>query len=228
VALAAESQTRSASGLDSRGMSADVNRGGKAAGSRNSKPATPEKPSRDVVDSITDAWRPEMPDLVSSELELTRRAARLFARLEREFATRLASWGLTAAEFNVLIGLRSAGPPYRLRPVDLRDRLLLSSGGISNILNRLEKAGLVERERDERDGRSSLVRLTERGVETADGSMRTWAESQPDIYRTVAPEVTRAAADALREVMVALGDHELPSVGGAGDSRPKPRRRKAR
>jgi DNA-binding MarR family transcriptional regulator len=210
-------------------MSADANRGARAAGSRNSKRATPEKPaSRDLVDSITDAWRPEMPDLVSSELELTRRAARLFARLEREYATRLASWGLTAAEFNVLIGLRSAGPPYRLRPVDLRDRLLLSSGGISNILSRLEKAGLVERERDERDGRSSLVRLTERGVETADGSMRTWAESQPDIYRTVAPEVTRAAADALREVMVALGDHELPSVGSPGDSRPKPRRRKAR
>jgi DNA-binding MarR family transcriptional regulator len=68
---------------------------------------------------------------------------------------------------NVLATLRSVGSPFELRPTGLQARLLLSSGGISNVLNRLERNGLVERQRDSNDGRSCWVRLTGEGAKLA-------------------------------------------------------------
>ncbi|MBL1098381.1 MarR family transcriptional regulator [Streptomyces coffeae] len=61
------------------------------------------------------------------------------------------------ADYGALNALLSAGEPYELRPMDLRERLLLTSGGTSNVLNRLVKAGLLTRQQDASDGRSSPV-----------------------------------------------------------------------
>jgi DNA-binding MarR family transcriptional regulator len=167
---------------------------------------------RDLIDGIVDAWRAEMPELDHAEFELVKRAARLGVMLEDELSARLAPWNLTKADFNVLGILRSAGSPYEVRPTDLKARLLLTSGGISNVLNRLEKAGHIERERDDDDGRSSWVRLTDTGVETVNATLGAWAAAQADIFRAVPSKVSRAAADALREVLVALGDCEPPAA----------------
>jgi DNA-binding MarR family transcriptional regulator len=79
------------------------------------------------------------------------------------------------------------------------------------VLNRLEKAGHIERERDD-DGRSSWVRLTDTGVETVNATLGAWAAAQADIFRAVPSSVSRAAADALREVLVALGDCKPPAA----------------
>ena len=165
-------------------------------------------PGRDVVDGLSAGWASVAPELASPELDLSRRAARTYGLLEEVLLAMLAPLGLTRAEFLVLSGLRSVGAPHQLRPTDLTARLLLSSGGTSNVLNRLTEAGLVERERDDNDGRSSLVRLTEAGLEAAEASMTEWGRAVADTYRAVAPETTRSASDALREVLLALGDHE--------------------
>ena len=165
-------------------------------------------PGRDVVDGLSAGWASVTPELASSELELSRRAARLYGILEDVLLAMLAPLGLTRAEFLVLSGLRSVGAPHRLRPTDLSARLLLSSGGTSNVLNRLTEAGLVERERDDNDGRSLRVRLTEAGIEASEASMTEWARAVADTYRAVAPATTQSASDALREVLLALGDHE--------------------
>jgi DNA-binding MarR family transcriptional regulator len=154
-----------------------------------------------------------MPELDRPEFELVKRAARIGVMLEDKLTVCLAPWRLTKADFNVLSILRSVGVPFELRPTDLKARLLLSSGGTSNVLNRLEKAGYIQRERHRTDGRSSWVRLTNAGVETADATVRTWAREQADIFRAVPPDVSRTAADALRQVLVALGDHEPPAAG---------------
>jgi DNA-binding MarR family transcriptional regulator len=166
---------------------------------------------RDLVDAITDAWRTVAPELGRPEFALSKRATRLAMLLQSELISRLAPWGLTKADYNVLSTLRSVGTPYELRHSDLRARLVLSSGGTTNVLNRLEKLDLIERERSTSDARSSWVRLTKAGFDTADQTVRAWAKAQADIYRAVPPEVSRAASDALRQVLLALGDHE-PAV----------------
>jgi DNA-binding MarR family transcriptional regulator len=182
---------------------------------------------RDLVDGMTTAWRREMPEVDLTVVELTRRAARLGVILQDRLADCLEPWDLTRADYSVLNVLRSSGSPFELRPSELRERLLLSSGGVSNVLGRLQRAGHLERRRDVRDGRGWLVRLTDRGVETAEATMRAWAAKQELLYRDVTEGQARAASAALREVLLAIGDHEpgpprsrCPMVGGSIDGDP--------
>jgi DNA-binding MarR family transcriptional regulator len=166
---------------------------------------------RDLVDGIVAAWRREMPDLDRPEYELARRATRLGVMMQDALAAQLSPWNLTRADYGVLNTLRSAGAPYELRPSDLKVRLLLTSGGVSTVLKRLEQMGLIEREQDVNDGRSSWVRLTDAGIETAGAVARAWSEAESHFFRAVPPEAIQAASDALREVLVAAGDLEPPA-----------------
>src|SRR5690348_10569882 len=122
---------------------------------------------KDLVDGIVDAWRRELPEVAGVELELGKRAVRLGGLMTEAVTAQLVRFKLTKAEYDVLAVLRSTGPPYQLRPTDLAARLLLSSGGTSNVLRRLTEAGLIVREADASDARSSWVRLTDLGAETA-------------------------------------------------------------
>jgi DNA-binding MarR family transcriptional regulator len=167
---------------------------------------------RDLIDGMVDAWRREMPDPARSDFELARRAVRLGVLLQDALAPQLAPWDLTKADFAVLNALRLVGAPYELRPSDLKIRLLLTSGGVTTVLKRLENAGLVEREQDTTDGRSSWVRLTSAGIETAGATMQAWSEAESRFFQSVPPEVMRAASAALRDVLVAVGDLEAPAA----------------
>nr|WP_205863236.1 MarR family transcriptional regulator [Planosporangium thailandense] len=155
---------------------------------------------------MVDAWRAELPAAAGLELELGKRAARLTALLDEATNAQLSRFGLTRAEYEVLAILRAEGPPYQLRPTDLTSRLLLSSGGTSNLLRRLTDIGLVEREADARDARSSWVRLTSGGREIAEMAVRAASGAQAALLRSVPEDTARAAIDALREVLLALGD----------------------
>jgi DNA-binding MarR family transcriptional regulator len=167
---------------------------------------------RDTVDDIVDAWRAELPAVAGPELELAKRAGRLTALLGEATNAQLSRLGLTKAEYEVLAVLRAAGKPYQLRPTDLTSRLLLSSGGTSNLLRRLTETGLVEREADPRDARSSWVRLTVSGIEIAEVAVRAASGAQAALLRSVPEATARAAIDALREVLLAIGDEPPMSV----------------
>ncbi|MFC4948659.1 MarR family winged helix-turn-helix transcriptional regulator [Pseudonocardia sp. GCM10023141] len=163
---------------------------------------------RDLVDGLTSAWRREMPEVDLAVVELTRRAARLGVILQDRLAECLAAWELTRADFSVLNVLRGSGSPFEMRPSELRVRLLLSSGGVSNVLSRLQRLGYLERRPDARDGRGWLVRLTPEGVDTAEATMRAWAAAQTELYRGVTDRQASSASAALREVLLAIGDNE--------------------
>ncbi|GIE90112.1 MarR family winged helix-turn-helix transcriptional regulator [Actinoplanes regularis] len=165
---------------------------------------------RDTVDEIAEAWDRELPGVVGAELELGKRAARLAALLTAPAEVQLARLGLTKAEYDILAILRSTGEPYRLRPSVLAQRLALTSGGTSNVLRRLTTADLIERDADPSDARSSWVRLSARGVAVAEEAVRAASAAQAAALRDVAPGTARAAIDALREVLVALGDTVQP------------------
>jgi DNA-binding MarR family transcriptional regulator len=127
-------------------------------------------------------------------------------------AAELAPRDLLKTDFAVLTALRVAGAPYELRPSDLKDRLLLTSGGVTTVLKRLEKAGLIEREQDTADGRSSRVRLTDTGIETVGATVQAWSQAESRFFRAAPPEVVQAASAALREVLLAVGDLEPPAA----------------
>jgi DNA-binding MarR family transcriptional regulator len=162
--------------------------------------------ARDTVDVIAQAWAAELPGVVGDELELSKRAARVSAMFGQRVDAELVRLGLTRAEYEILAVLRAAGPPYRLRPADLTQRLVLSSGGTSNLLRRLTAADLIERDPHQSDARSSWVRLSEHGVSVAEEAVRAAARAQAALLRTVAPATTKAAIDALRALLIALGD----------------------
>src|SRR5262245_49172238 len=128
----------------------------------------PHGAGRDRVDEVIEQWRAELPEAATVELEIVKRVGRLKAHIDAVFGAVLGDHGLTHAEFDVLATLRRAGAPYALRPGQLAARSMLTTGGTSNILQRLVTGGLVDREPDPSDGRSSWVRLTPLGVERAE------------------------------------------------------------
>jgi DNA-binding MarR family transcriptional regulator len=163
---------------------------------------------RDRVDAIIDSWHRELPDLDRPEFDLVKRAVRLEHILEEALSRCLAPWNLARADYHVLSILRTASPPYELRPTDIRNRLLLTSGGIANIVNRLERMRLVERLPDQADGRSSWVRLTGDGIAVAEETIRAWTTVQEQMFAGLNPQLARQATDTLRTILLALGDQE--------------------
>jgi DNA-binding MarR family transcriptional regulator len=162
--------------------------------------------SRDIVDGIAAAWEHELPPVGGLHFELSKRAARLSAMFTERVTAELAKLGLTKAEYEILAVLRAAGHPFRLRPSDLAGRLLLSSGGTSNLLRRLGEAELIEREADASDARSSWVRLSASGVQVAEQAVLAASAAQKALLRDVPAQHAHAANNALRELLIALGD----------------------
>ncbi|WP_165065304.1 MarR family winged helix-turn-helix transcriptional regulator [Marisediminicola senii] len=127
-------------------------------------------PSSDEVDRIVDAWTRERPDLDFAPLQVLSRVGRLSKHLDRARRTAFAASGLEASEFDVLSALRRAGEPYQLTPKALLQQTLVSSGTMTNRIDRLVQRALVERRTDPNDGRGILVVLTAEGrtrVDTA-------------------------------------------------------------
>jgi DNA-binding MarR family transcriptional regulator len=111
-----------------------------------------------------------------------------------------------------LAALRRNGKPYRMKPNELSRSLLLSSGGTSNVINRLVGRGLVVREADEGDGRSTLIRLTGEGAVLAEKAVRATSAAHAALFAEVPRAVIEQATTALRAVFTAID---------AGRSRPR-------
>ena len=126
---------------------------------------------RDDVDEIVAAWRRERPDLDVSPLEVLSRVSRLARRLDRARGAAFAEHGLDGWEFDVLSALRRAGEPYELSPGLLVQQTLVTSGTMTNRVDRLVTRGYVEREPDPTDRRGVIVRLTPTGMEVVDAAL---------------------------------------------------------
>src|ERR1700760_4543339 len=122
----------------------------------------------DGVDRIIEQWRTERPELDTGAMAIFGRIFRLARNGGEATEHAYAAYGIGRAEFDVLATLRRSGEPYRLSPGALAASMMLSSGGTTARLDRLEKAGLVERSPSPTDRRGVLVRLTPRGVAIVD------------------------------------------------------------
>jgi DNA-binding MarR family transcriptional regulator len=125
----------------------------------------------DEVDRLVAAWRRERPDLDVEPLEVLSRISRLARHLDRARRTAFAEHSLEPWEFDVLTALRRAGSPYQLSPGQLLTQTLVTSGTMTNRIDRLAVKGLVQRLPDPGDRRGVLVRLTEAGRDLADEAL---------------------------------------------------------
>ncbi|MFF0724704.1 MarR family winged helix-turn-helix transcriptional regulator [Streptomyces sp. NPDC004134] len=155
---------------------------------------------RDEVDRLVAAWRRERPDLDVEPLEVLSRVSRLARHLDRARRLAFAEHGLEGWEFDVLTALRRAGEPYQLSPGQLLTQTLVTSGTMTNRIDRLAKKDLVERLPDPSDRRGVLVRLTAEGRERADAALAALLKQERAILAELPPERRRELADLLRQL----------------------------
>jgi DNA-binding MarR family transcriptional regulator len=142
-----------------------------AMGKRSSASATATAPAtRDNVDRMLEVWKHELPDLDLATEGIVERIQKLNKYLDRAMNQTLAEFGLDPGEWHLLGALRRSGPPYRRSPGQLADDIGLSSGAMTNRLDRLEEAGLLRRLPDPDDRRGLKVELTDAG-------WRAWQDS---------------------------------------------------
>ncbi|MCR6500641.1 MarR family transcriptional regulator [Shinella sp. CPCC 101442] len=159
----------------------------------------------DHVDRILAQWNRERPDLDVEPMGLLGRITRLRTHLAREVEKALGAHGLNSASFDVLATLRRSGPPYRLSPGDLIATTMVSSGTMTNRLDQLEKAGLIERSHNPDDRRGVIIALTPKGLALVDEAVTFHVENQHRLLDGLSAE-ERAALDGLLRKF--LGDFE--------------------
>ena len=130
-----------------------------------------EAMKKDPFDAVRDQWQRERPDLDPSGVEVLWRISFIHKALRRAAVKRLSDLDLPNWAFDVLSALRRQGPPFELSPSALCEASILTSGAMTNRLDRLEAAGLVRRHPDPNDRRSLIVQLTPRGQELVDRAL---------------------------------------------------------
>lgn len=158
----------------------------------------------DRIDRIIAQWRRERPDIVSASMELIGRIQRVAQELRPRLDEVHDRFGLTGESFDVLAALRRSGSPYQLTPTELYQQLMLSSGAVTNRIDRLEADGLVERRSNPDDRRGVRVRLTAKGKALID---RAVAEHVANEDRLLAPLTAKERAQIstlLRKLLLSL------------------------
>ncbi len=125
-------------------------------------------PPLDRVAEIREAWRRERPDLDPSPQGVIGRLHRVALELTDRLVAVYGQFGLTEGEFDVLATLRRAGAPYERAAGELADHTLVTTGGLTKRVDRLEARGLVERRAEASDARRRIVRLTPQGLDLID------------------------------------------------------------
>ncbi|WP_049574938.1 MarR family winged helix-turn-helix transcriptional regulator [Streptomyces sp. SBT349] len=161
----------------------------------------------DNVDWRLNQWRTERPDIDPSPMGVVARIQRACRLLEHELRDNFARHGLQLWEFDVLGTLRRSGPPYRLTAGQLVESAMVTSGAITNRIDRLVARELVTREVDPHNRRSVLITLTERGRELIDTVVVDHVELEAKLLGTLETTDQERLADLLRELLTSLGDH---------------------
>lgn len=165
----------------------------------------------DAVDLILEQWRRERPDLDLSAMGVFGRIAQLTRILGPATERIFARHGLRSGEFDVLAALRRTGPPHTLTPSALSTMLMMSRAGMTNRIDRLEAAGLVERSLDPADRRSFRITLTGRGREVVDAALTDNAANLARIIACLDPGEAEALSASLRTLLRVTGEPPPPS-----------------
>ncbi len=166
----------------------------------------PGDPPRDEVDDLIAAWRRQRPDLDVEPLQILSRVSRLARHLDIARRGAFAAHGLESWEFDVLSALRRAGPPFQLTPGALLRATLVTSGTMTNRIDRLTGSGLVYREPDPSDRRGVLVTLSDRGRDIVDAAFTDLLDREQALLASIGPRERAALSALLRTLLIPFDD----------------------
>lgn len=166
--------------------------------------------ARDAVDEIVAQWEAVRPDLDVSPMGVIGRVSRLSRLVDRALAENFAAHGIESWMYDVLATLRRAGAPHEMSPTELVAHTMVTTGAMTNRVDRLIERGLVERANSERDRRRVIVRLTTAGKQLVDDVAATHYPLEDHLLRSLSPAARTRLEDALRAVLVDLGDGPTP------------------
>lgn len=156
----------------------------------------------DEVDRLVLAWQRERPDLDVAPMQVLSRVTRLARYLDRHRRAAFAEHALESWEFDVLAALRRAGEPYQLSPGRLLRETLVTSGTMTNRVDRLAARGLVSRQDNPADRRAVLVTLTPAGKRAVDAAMSALLASEHDILAGLSGAERDTLAGLLRTLVM--------------------------
>jgi len=160
---------------------------------------------RDEVDRLVEAWHRERADLDLAPVEVFSRISRLTRLLDRARRRAFTAHRIEPWEFDVLAALRRAGAPYQLSPGRLLHETLVTSGTMTNRVDRLAGRGLVDRLPDPGDRRGVLVRLTAEGRSTVDAAFEELLAHERDLLAALPADDRATLATLLKVLMTPLG-----------------------
>lgn len=137
----------------------------------------------DHVDVIVEQWNRERPDVDVSGMAVIGRLTRVEKLIRTRLDVVFARHDLESWEFDVLATLLRNGAPHQLTPGALLDSMMITSGAMTNRIDRLEARGLVERVKNPNDGRQVFVTLTKSGLATIDAALIDHAANELDIVQ---------------------------------------------
>ncbi|NOH65608.1 MarR family winged helix-turn-helix transcriptional regulator [Vibrio rotiferianus] len=135
----------------------------------------------DAIDRVVSQWAKEKPDLDTEPMAIMGRLMRIAKHMENHVTEVHKRYDLKMGEFDVLATLRRSGEPYRLTPSELISSMMLTSGAMTNRLDKLEKKGLIDREHSKEDRRSVTVQLTSKGFELIDALIEQHLQAQHEL-----------------------------------------------
>ena len=160
----------------------------------------------DAVDRIASQWNAVRPDVDMAPLTVIGRVSRLSRLVDRRLAENFGQYGLENWMYDVLATLRRSGEPYELTAGDLVRHAMVTTGAITNRIDRLEQLGLVVRASSD-DRRKVIVRLTKQGLQLVDEVVDTHMSTERAILAQLSSRQQHDLANLLRTVLIGLGDH---------------------
>jgi DNA-binding MarR family transcriptional regulator len=161
---------------------------------------------QDRIDRILAQWNRERPDLDTKAMGLVGRIQRAAAALRPRLDDTHGLSGLGGESFDVLASLRRSGRPYQLSPTQLYREMMLTSGAMTNRIDRLEEAGLVSRRPDPHDRRGTLVRLTAKGKALIDAATSEHVANEERLLAGLSAREQVQLGELLRKLLLSLGD----------------------
>ena len=157
----------------------------------------------DAIDAIVGQWRSERPDLDASAKQVTGRIVRLGSLFGQAYAEGFATLGLGDGDYGVLAALRRAGAPHELTPTELARQRMMTSGGMTAAVDRLERRGLVARTPNPADRRGSLIGLTAAGRDVVDQAMALHSATEQRLVGALEAGEREQLAGLLRKLLLA-------------------------
>ncbi|MEU2739308.1 MarR family transcriptional regulator [Streptomyces sp. NPDC007095] len=163
------------------------------------------KTPQDPVDAIIEQWATVRPDLDTAAMEVFGRVFRLARTMGDRMEKAYTPFGISRGEFDVLATLRRSDAPYTLSPRQLSATLMLTTGGMTGRLDKLERAGLLRRSPDPHDRRGLQVTLTDKGLRLIDEAVGAGLAVQTEALAHLDEERAGQLADLLRELLTGTG-----------------------